>query len=690
MVSRRVETWRREPARLAMALALLLAVRDGAGQTGTWVSHGPVGASIYCLVQDPSQPSTLYAGTQRGVVKSLDGGATWQSSSAGIPPVRVQTIAIDPTTTSTLYAGTVTPSGVQSVGVFKSTDGGATWTDINSGLIDPIAGFSPVDVQALAIDPRHPGTILAGSSFSEIFKSTDGGLTWQPKTLGGFNVSLQTAAFQFDPTDSTKISAATTSGFLRSTDGGESWNVVGNTVSLFALAIDPTTPATLYAGNLSGYGFLKSTDGGSHFVSANKGLPLVSGNNPQVIAIAVDPSHPATVYAGTYGNGLFVSTDGAANWTRADSGIRSAYDAAILLAPGQSSTLTAGTLGSGVYRSSDGAKTWTQMSGGLDLSLVYRLVSDPSAPDVYYAATFDGVQKSVDGAGTWQAAGAGLPTAPVAALALAAGASKTLFAGTLGGGLFKSGDGAATWSASASGLTDSYISSLTVDPTSPSTLYAGTSHPDSSSQRVFKSTDGGATWTQTSLDGKSFTLDSIAVNPGKASQILVGSKGVTGYFQSLDGGKTWSTISSSTACGGTNALVFDPSGATLYMAATGGVCRSTDGGTTWIPSSVAGFSISSVLVDPASPSTLYAGATRSDVTRTSGVFRSTDGGQTWQALGDGFPPSTVTSLAIDPSGKTVHAGTFHAGVVDLVFSKDRPPVQEPSSPNRQPRPLPPR
>ena len=124
------------------------------------------------------------------------------------------------------------------------------------------------------------------------------------------------------------------------------------------------------------------------------------------------------------------------------------------------------------------------------------------------------------------------------------------------------------------------------------------------------------------------------------------------------------------------------------MAATGGVCRSTDGGTTWIPSSVAGFSISAVLVDPASPSILYAGATRSEGTRTSGVFRSTDGGQTWQALGDGFPPSTVTSLAIDPSGKTLHAGTFHAGVVDLVFPKDRPPVQEPSFPNRRSRTLP--
>src|ERR1700737_1433783 len=101
MVSRRLGTWRMEPSRLAMALALLLAAGDAAGQTGAWTSHGPVGGNIYCLVQDPSQPSTLYAGTQRGVIKSVDSGATWHSSSAGIPPVRVQTIAIDSTATST-------------------------------------------------------------------------------------------------------------------------------------------------------------------------------------------------------------------------------------------------------------------------------------------------------------------------------------------------------------------------------------------------------------------------------------------------------------------------------------------------------------------------------------------------------------------------------------------------------------
>src|SRR5262249_499858 len=82
-----------------------------------------------------------------------------------------------------------------------------------------------------------------------------------------------------------------------------------------------------------------------------------------------------------------------------------------------------------------------------------------------------------------------------------------------------------------------------------------------------------------------------------------------------------------------NALVFDPSGSTLYMAATGGVCRSTDGGTTWTPVSVSGYAIASIAIDPSSPSTLYAGSYVATLVDTSAVFRSTDGGQTWRPIG---------------------------------------------------------
>src|SRR5215471_12729900 len=152
--------------RVVVAGILAALARAAAGQGGVWTSGGPIGGNVYCLVTDPSHPGTLYAGTDRGIYKSDDGGTTWRASNSGISSYRVQTIAIDPVTPTTLYAGTITPPGVASVGIFKSTDGGATWADDNVGLIDPLTGDSPVDVESLAFDPRHPGTIWAGTRFS--------------------------------------------------------------------------------------------------------------------------------------------------------------------------------------------------------------------------------------------------------------------------------------------------------------------------------------------------------------------------------------------------------------------------------------------------------------------------------------------------------------------------------------------
>jgi photosystem II stability/assembly factor-like uncharacterized protein len=273
----------------------------------------------------------------------------------------------------------------------------------------------------------------------------------------------------------------------------------------------------------------------------------------------------------------------------------------------------------------------------------------------------------------------------VSALVLAPGSPGTLFAGTLGGGLLTSSDGGATWSASTQGFSgDLYISSITVDPTSAATVYAGTAHPydGSHSERVFKSTNGGAAWTQTSLDASGFSVDFIAVNPARAAQIIAGSHGVVGYFQSLDAGKTWSTIASDSNCGGINRFSFDSSGATFYIAGTSGVCRSLDGGKTWQVSSVGGFlSVEALLIDPTSPSTLYAGTSLNGLGG-GGVFRSRNSGQTWEAFGSGLAPLAVSALAIDPPGKTLHASTRGAGVADLLIPPDRPAVHAPSSGRR--------
>src|SRR6266496_3560402 len=335
---------------LAAASGLLTAARTAPAQDGIWTTRGPFGGSVYCLVSDPSHAATLYAGPDRGVYKSDDAGASWSAVNAGLPAFRIQTIAIDPAFPSTLYAGTLTPDGVASVGIFKSIDGGQTW---------------------------------------------------QSKTLGGFNVALETSAFQFDPSNSSRVLAATTLGLVRSTDGGESWSTYGNVNdSFYTLVTDPSSATTLYAGNINGSGIFKSTDSGAHWTTINKGLPTDQGATgvlPLILGFAVDPAHPATLYAGTYGNGLYRSTDSGSNWSSVNTGMRTAYVTALAFEP---LTLLAATLGGGAYQSADGGGTWAPSNAGLDVGIANSLLADPAAPVTVYAALFDGVYRSADGGGT--------------------------------------------------------------------------------------------------------------------------------------------------------------------------------------------------------------------------------------------------------------------------------------------------
>jgi len=666
--------------------ALLVAAGACLGQTGAWTTNGPEGGSVYCIVPDPFAVSTIYAGTRHGVVRSSDGGATWQPSASGMPSVKVTTIAADTTTPGTLYAGTLTDTGVESVGIFKSIDGGATWTAINNGLVDTSTGVSPVDILVLALDPDNPGTVLAGTQNSDIFKSTDGGATWHAKTSGGSDFGFSVTAFQFLPSNSATVYAASNEGLLRSPDGGETWLFFGSEGdSLSTLLIDPKTPTTMYAGSADGAGILKSTNGGSSFNAINKNLPVnqdsLGSFAPLVLAMAFDPASSSILYVGTYGNGLFKSTDGS-TWSAAGTGIRDLYVSSLGPVGGSTPALLAGVLEGGIYESTDGAKTWAMSSAGLEQSTILAFVADPASPGTAYAATFDGLRKTTDGGLTWQEADSGIPLFTVTGLSLSPGNPATLFAATSGAGLLTSTDGGATWSAASSSLSDKYVSSVAMDPTNPAILYAGTDHPynGNNPERLFKSVNGGAAWTQTSLNAQGSSVDIIAVNPGQSSQVFAASHGVSGLFQSPDAGATWTALATDTACGGINAILFDASGQTMYLAGTTGVCKSTDGARTWALSPVANLaSVQAICFDPRDASILYAGALPLTPGGSGGVFTSADGGVTWTAVGSGLPGDIpVSTLVADGAARTLYAGTQGSGVAALLLLADRAPVDAPA------------
>jgi hypothetical protein len=690
----------------AVAASTLAAAAAIAAEGGVWVSSGPPGAGVYCIAPAPSSPSTVYVGTGRGVWRGDRGGALWQSASAGLPVDRVQAIAVDPIDASTLYAGTVTPSdGTPSEGIFKSTDGGATWFESNDGLVDLLTRIEPLDVASLSIDPSNPQIILAGTRFSEIFRSTDGGATWTPRTLGGFGLGLETTGFARDPGNPQRVYAASTRGLLLSIDGGESWGSFGDAgISFYSIAFDPASPSTVYAGNVTGFGLGKSLDGGATWSAANGNLPrsTIGGSAffPAILSVAVDPS-AAGVYITTQGNGVFKSTDGGGSWTPVDAGLNELFLRSIAFLPGSPTTILAGGNGGGVYRSTDGATTWSTSSFGLEEALVSAVAANPGRSGRVYASAFDGVWATADGAGSWRRASGGLPPEPVASLALRfavsiqPGDEETLFAGTLGAGLHASTDGGATWSPRATGLADDYVSAVTIDPTNSLTLYAGTDHPydGSNPQRVYKSTDAGVTWRQTGLDAAGLSIGVIAVDPDDASRVGAVSRGILSYFQSVDGGNSWTTVTpgADSGCGGINTIRYEKSGSGILLGVTNGVCRSTDGGATWTRHGVVTLgSVYDLLVDPVDSSIVYAAVSPLVSGGTGGVFVSSDGGVTWSALGTGLATFAVRSLAVDASRETLYAGILRGGVAGLALEGPQRAGPQPPPLDRQTHVVPPR
>jgi hypothetical protein len=111
---------------------------------------------------------------------------------------------------------------------------------------------------------------------------------------------------------------------------------------VYALAIDPTTPSTVYAGTYYG-GVFKSTNGGGAWSAVNTGLSSYS-----VSALAIDPTTPSTLYAGTSG-GVFKSTNGSEAWSAVISGLTSTDVSALAIDPATPSRLYAGTRGGGVF-----------------------------------------------------------------------------------------------------------------------------------------------------------------------------------------------------------------------------------------------------------------------------------------------------------------------------------------------------
>ena len=408
--------------------------------------------------------------------------------------------------------------------------------------------------------------------------------------------------------------------------GVDRWTPIGpDGGTVQALAADPGTPGTLYAGT-DGGGVWKSTDGGIHWLSASRGL-----GSPDIYALAASPGASGTVWAAT-GGGIYKSTDGGALWRRVwyeaprPDDAFPAWTSSIAADPTDPDVVWAGTVRGLILKTTDGGASW-----GLSLdspAQVGTILIDPTDPDTVYTVGW----KTVDGGATWQEMeGHGL-------LAFHPSNPRILYSG--GDGIWKSLDAGATWTRLAA--FDYSVDSLLVDPSNPNVLIAS-----QAGLGIFRSGDGGHTWNPT--EGLPYApAPALAADPAQPGRFWLGTN-ERGVFRSLDDGRTWQASRQGLSASHLLAVDFDAVlPRTLYTAAIAtGVHRSTDAGRTWtrinakLPVSGGyGVIVNTVAAHPLRPGTLFAGTG-------GGVYRSLDRGAHWSfvstATGEDF-----NSFAFDP------------------------------------------
>jgi len=327
---------------LVFAVLAWSQVPENTYQELRWRMVGPFrGGRTRAATGVPSQPNVFYVGqVNGGVWKSDDYGVTWKPIFDHEPTQSIGAIAVAPSDPNIIYVGSGEglhrPDLSVGNGIYKSTDAGKTWTHL--GLRDG------QQIPALAIDPRDPNKVFAavlGHPYGPneergIYRSTDGGQTWQKviskdENTGGSDVEIDPAnpdvvyasmweAREGPWEDGNKFDGPG-GGLFKSTDGGANWHPLTNglpkDLAQIYVAIAPSNPGRLYATVASASGKLgvyRSDDAGDAWSQITED-PRPSGRigGGDLPIPRVDPKDPDLVYVAS--TVCMRSTDGGKTWS---------------------------------------------------------------------------------------------------------------------------------------------------------------------------------------------------------------------------------------------------------------------------------------------------------------------------------------------------------------------------------------
>lgn len=386
----------------------------------------------------------------------------------------------------------------------KPTDLGSYFGDIRARHIGP--ALMSGRINDLELHPNNPRIIYAGAAGGGVWKSNDGGSTFNP-IFEDYCQSI--GAITLDPSDPdntvyvgtgetwTRNSVTIGDGLYRSKDGGITWKKLGFEKSerIANIIVNPENPNEIYVGVLGALwsdsdqrGVFKSLDGGSTW---NK--ILYDGPATGCADLAMDPSNPNILYASmwefrrtgwSFNSGgpksaLYKSTDGGASWNKIHNGFPEGKlgRLAIALAPSDSNILytvieAENPDKKGLYRSDDAGQTWTQSNNdfGITVRPFYfsRIVIDPKNPDVIVKAGLSG-SISRDGGKTFK--DLGFMHSDIHDIAFHVKDSDYMFAGT-DGGVYRSWNGGTTFEI-VENLPLAQFYHVSVDNAEPYNIYGG-------------------------------------------------------------------------------------------------------------------------------------------------------------------------------------------------------------------------
>jgi photosystem II stability/assembly factor-like uncharacterized protein len=647
-----------------------------AGTTFSPIFDSEKSYSIGEVVIDPNNPNVIWVGSgennaQRsvsygdGVYKSIDGGRSW--TNMGLPQSEhIGRILIDPRNSDVVYVASQGPvfSGGGDRGLYKTTDGGTTWNKTLDG--GEWAGVSDV-----VMDPRNPDVLVAS--------------VWQR------------ARRQF-----TYIAGGPESGIHRSTDGGATWTksqrgLPSGDLGRIGLAISPVNPDVIYA-------IVEAADNGGFYRSQNNGVTWERMSDQVTIGlyyqeIEADPVKVDRVYSMSTMN--MISDDGGRTFVRLGETNKHVDNQALWIDPDNNNHLILGCDG-GLYESFDRGRTYDFFQN-LPLGQFYRVEVDSLRP---FYRVFGGTQDNSSFGGPSRTrtrmggrnadwfltqGGDGFysridPLDPNIVYAESQHAGISRFNLATGERVSirpepAPGEGALTWH---------WDAPLIISPHSPSRLYFA-------ANRIFRSDDRGSSWSTVSPDltkqidrnrlkvmGRVWGVDAVAKNastsvwgavvslaesPLQEGLLFAGTD--DGMIQiSEDGGENWRAIPS--VGGGIPDTTFvtdiQPSwhdANTVYVAFDNHkagdykpyIAKSTDLGRSWeviqtnLPERG---TVYTILEDYKQANLLFAGTEF-------GIYFSNNGGESWTRIRGGLPTIMVRDMVFQTQHDDLVIATFGRG-----------------------------